>query len=106
MILWSPALDEFPSRPMVAQGTPEERKSFVRTFITEIRIHPHEARGTVRIRRFPLPPEGNSGNSSFKLVAGTRVEVEKNTATAQDRQEIDHLLEVVFGANGTSLVPG
>jgi hypothetical protein len=72
--------------------------------VSEIRIHPHEARGTVRIRKFPLPPEGNSGNPSFKLVAGARVEVEKKTS-AEDAAAINELLGVAFGSRACALVP-
>ena len=89
---------------MVAQGTPEERKAFVRTFVTEIRIHPHEACGTVRIKKIPLPPAGSNGMSSFNVVAGARVEVEKKTS-AEDAAAINELLGVAFGSRACALVP-
>ena len=40
--------------------------------MTEIRIHPHEARGTVRMKRIPLLLTDGNGMSSFGLVAGAR----------------------------------
>ena len=64
-------------------------------------IHPHEAWGTVRIRKLPLSPSSDSGNCSFGMVAGTRYEAEKNNFYV----EIDELLRLVFGQKRTVLVP-
>ena len=95
---------EFKGNPMlVLKATPEERKTFVRAFVPGITLHPHEARGVVRIRRIPLPPAGDSGNSSFKFRARARYEVEKKIS---DREEIDELLRLVFQAERAALVPG
>ena len=65
-------LRDFPR--VVAEGTIEERKAFVRTFISGILLHPHERHAVIRIRRFPLPAGANSGNSSFGRGARARSE--------------------------------
>ena len=98
-------LRDFPR--VAAEGTPEERKAFVRASVPKILLHPHERHAVVRIRRFPLPAEANSGNSSFKLVAGVRYELEKNEFVPYpgDAVAVDELLWVVFDRGRPSLIP-
>lgn len=56
-------------------GTPQEKKDAVRTFVAGIKVHPQEARGVVQLLKMPGGPEG--GNSTFSTIAGARYPVKK-----------------------------
>jgi len=55
------------------QGTPEEKKEFIRLWLDGIDFDPVERRARVHMKRFPAPSQA-TGNSSFRLVAGARFE--------------------------------
>jgi len=56
------------------QGSLEEKKSFLRVFVGRIKILPGKGRGTVEYYKIPDLERLLAGNSSFKLVAGVRLE--------------------------------
>ena len=54
-----------------AEGTIEERKEFLRSFVSKIKLFPAECRERVQFFRIPLPV---NGNSSFVSIAGVGFE--------------------------------
>jgi hypothetical protein len=56
-----------------AEGSIEEKKEFIRSFVAKIKLFPTECRGRVQFFRIPLPVTGN-GNSSFACIAGVGFE--------------------------------
>ena len=61
-------------RELFEQGTPEERKEFVRAFVEQLVVDPDAGKGTLFIREFPALGLFRAGNSSFEMVAGARFE--------------------------------
>ena len=59
---------------VAANGTMDERKTFMSVFVPRVELDPHAGKGRVFIRECPLPPYGDNGHSSFELVAGTGFE--------------------------------
>jgi hypothetical protein len=55
------------------QGTPEEKKEFIRLWLDGIDFDPEERRARVYMKRFPAPSQ-DTGNSSLRLVAGAGFE--------------------------------
>jgi hypothetical protein len=86
-------------RRVIAEGTMEEKKAFVRAFIPGITLDPRDRSAVIRIRRFPLPNDVDSGNRAVRGVAGA----EKNEF--DDAREVEDLIATVFGVKGSTLVP-
>jgi len=62
---------------VVAEGTVEERRAFIRAFVTKVELDPAEGRGRAQLLSIPrltaLPLGGdNAAKSSFNMVAGAR----------------------------------
>ncbi|MCK4774483.1 MAG: hypothetical protein KAT30_06845, partial [Candidatus Krumholzibacteria bacterium] len=53
-----------------AEGTIEEKKGFVALFVERIDVDPRTKVAKLRIRRFPAPELLDTGNASFRVVAG------------------------------------
>ncbi|GJM45561.1 MAG: hypothetical protein DHS20C21_24030 [Gemmatimonadota bacterium] len=66
------AMEEFGE--VIREGSIEEQKIFARAFIHEIVVDADELEARVYLRKLPLVSAETSGNSSFKVVAGTGFE--------------------------------
>jgi DNA invertase Pin-like site-specific DNA recombinase len=58
---------------LFSEGTPEEKKEFIRLWLDGIDFDPEERRARVYMKRFPAPSQ-DTGKSSFSLVAGAGFE--------------------------------
>jgi DNA invertase Pin-like site-specific DNA recombinase len=56
------------------EGTPEERKEFVRVFVEGIELDARKGKAVARIKKFPAPKDLDAGKLSFGLVAGAGLE--------------------------------
>ena len=71
------------------QGSLEEKKSFLRAFVGRIKILPGKGRGTVEYYKIPDLERLLAGNSSFKLVAGVRLEALQNKVATPEPFAVD-----------------
>jgi hypothetical protein len=58
-------------REVLESGTPEQRKTFLRAFVSNVELNPDRGDGTVQLWDVPEPV---GGNLSFLTVAGARSE--------------------------------
>jgi hypothetical protein len=56
------------------EGTPEEKKEFVRLFVEGIELDAEKRVARCRIKKFPAPSDLDAGKLSFGLVAGAGFE--------------------------------
>ena len=56
------------------EGTPEEKKEFIRLFVEEIKLDAEKRVAVCRIKKFPAPSDLDAGKLSFKMVAGAGFE--------------------------------
>ena len=61
-------------RSLLASGSLEERKEFVRAFIAGATVHPDEERLEVQMRKIPASVWPKPGYSSVGMVAGAGFE--------------------------------
>ena len=71
-------------RDLAAQGSPEERKLFIRAFVEGLTLYPDERRGELKMKEVPTP--GGAG-TSFEAIAG---------ACLEQRAQIESLLYKEF----------
>jgi site-specific DNA recombinase len=81
------------------EGTPEEKKEFIRLFVERIELDAEKRVAVCRIKKFPAPSGLDAGKLSFKMVAGVRDEQQKIVFPPVD------IVEIPLVARGTVLVP-
>lgn len=84
---------------IVSEGTPEERKEFVRLFVEGIELDGKKGKAVARIKKFPAPKDLDTGKLSFGLVAGARSEHQKIPFPPVD------VVEIPLERRGNVLVP-
>jgi DNA invertase Pin-like site-specific DNA recombinase len=76
-------------KEVFAEGTIEEKKEFVALFVERIDMDPRTKVAKLRIKRFPAPSGLDTGNASFRVVAGACSEHQKKPFPPIDIVELD-----------------
>ena len=59
---------------MFEEGTPEEKKEFIRLFVEGIELDAEKRVARCRIKKFPAPSDLDAGKLSFGFIAGAGFE--------------------------------
>jgi DNA invertase Pin-like site-specific DNA recombinase len=81
------------------EGTPEEKKEFIRLFVEGIELDAEKRVARCRIKKFPAPSDLDAGKLSFGFIAGARVDLQKTVFPPVE------VVEIPLVTRGTVLVP-
>jgi hypothetical protein len=87
------------ARHLFEHGTIKERKRVIRTFVENLTVHGVGGSGELRTKRIPDAIPLGSIRDSFKVVAGTRCEVQQT-----DRPRELEVIPLTFEGQGRTMV--